>query len=163
MPRNTLILSYTSMWGCVTYLQPYINWSNIYYVVVYQLHNNVYIEHTVVVKELKMSADDYTLVWLWYKLYYCVLDVYHKCHSTFCSFITAQTIGHIIWTTWTVRLNVTLLVRAVRMATPPSLRQRISSSTMRGQRSQEDIKHHFELELIWKLQESKLEDVVELG
>ena len=44
---------------CVTYLQPYINWNNIHYIVVYQPHNNVCIEHTVVVKELKMSANDY--------------------------------------------------------------------------------------------------------
>ena len=64
MPRNTLMLSYTSMYVTmsVTYLQPYINWSNIHYIVVYQSHNNVYIEHTVVVKELKMSVNDYTLV-----------------------------------------------------------------------------------------------------
>ena len=36
--------------------------------------------------------------------------------------ITVQINGHIIQTTWTVRLIIILLVRVVRLVTPPSLR-----------------------------------------
>ena len=45
----------------------------------------------------------------------------------FIAVFSVQTIGHAIRTTWTVRLHVTLLVRVLQLATPPSLKQRISS------------------------------------
>ena len=43
-----------------------------------------------------MTIHWYDYVMLQYKLYYYVMYVHYKCHSIFCSFITAQTIDHII-------------------------------------------------------------------